>query len=153
MKELLIIYHAPSPNTEAMVAAVMKGAKKDVDDTLNIRFLNPLDAGPEDVINADAIILGTTENLGYMSGLLKDFFDRIYYPCLEKTEAKPCSIIIRAGSDGTGTMRALDSILTGLRWQQVQPPLICKGDWQEAFLPQCEELGQYVSISLEAGLI
>lgn len=153
MKQLLIIAHTPSLNTEAMLSAVLKGAKKDAGQAVNIQFLNPLEAGPDDVINADAIILATTENLGYMSGLLKDFFDRIYYPCLEKTDAMPCAILIRAGMDGTGTNRALDSILTGLRWQQVQPPLICRGDWQEEFLFQCEELGQYVSISLEAGLI
>ncbi len=152
-KQLLIIAHAPSPNTQHMVDAVMRGANSDEIGSVAARHLNPLDAKPEDVFNADAIILGTTENLGYMSGLLKDFFDRIYYPCLEKTQAKPCAIFIRAGSDGTGTKRALETILTGLRWKVVQEPLICKGEWDDDFLSQCEELGLYVAASLDAGIL
>ena len=152
-KQLLTIAHAPSPNTRQMVDAVMRGASNDEIGSVAVRYLNPLDAVPEDVLNADAIILGTTENLGYMSGLLKDFFDRIYYPCLEKTEAKPCAIFIRAGTDGTGTQRALETILTGLRWKIIQPPLICKGDFKDEFIVQCEELGLYVAASLDAGIV
>jgi multimeric flavodoxin WrbA len=152
-KQLLVIAHTPSANTQAMLDAVMRGANHDDLTEIETRFLPPLKAGPEDVIAADAIILGTTENLGYMSGLLKDFFDRIYYPCLEKTEAKPCAIFIRAGSDGTGTKRALESILTGLRWKIIRQPLICKGDWQDGFIEQCETLGLTVAASLDAGIV
>ena len=151
-KTLLIIAHAPSPNVQRMVDAVLRGANNDDINTVEVRYLKPLDAEPEDVLNAEAIILGTTENLGYMSGLLKDFFDRIYYPCLEKTQAKPCAIFIRAGNDGSGTKRALETILTGLRWKMMKPPLICKGDFQEQFIAQCEELGLYVAASLDAGI-
>jgi multimeric flavodoxin WrbA len=152
-KTLLIIAHAPSPNVQRMVDAVLRGANNDDINTVEVRYLKPLDAEPEDVLNAEAIILGTTENLGYMNGLLKDFFDRIYYPCLEKTQAKPCAIFIRAGNDGSGTKRALETILTGLRWKMIQPTLICKGDFQEEFIAQCEELGLYVAASLDAGII
>jgi len=153
MKRLLIIAHAPSPNIKRMIDAVLKGANSDEIDGVEAIFIPALEADADDVLKADALILGTPENLGYMSGALKDFFDRNYYPCMDKTEAMPCAILIRAGNDGTGTKRALKSILTGLRWRIVQEPLICRGDFKEEFINQAEELGLFMAASLEAGII
>ena len=88
-----------------------------------------------------------------MAGLTKDLFDRCYYPCLEHTQAMPFSFYIRAGQDGTGTLRAMTSVTTGLRWKLVQAPLICKGEFKTAFLAECEALGLTMAASLEAGII
>lgn len=151
-KQLLVVAHAPSPNTQRLVDAVLAGARNPDVAGVAVRHVPPLQAGAEDVLAADAVILGTTENLGYMSGALKDFFDRIYYPCLEKTQGLPYALYIRAGHDGTGTRRAVETIVTGLRWRAVQPPLVCRGEFQESFLGQCEELGTYMAAGLEAGI-
>ena len=120
---LLIVAHAPSPNTLALRDAVIAGASVPEIENVEVVMRPPLEAVPEDVLAARAIILGTTENLGYMSGALKDFFDRIYYPCLEEKQGMPFAAYIRAGQDGTGTHRAIDSIITGLRWRQVSRAL------------------------------
>ena len=152
-KRLLIVAHDPSPNTRRMVEAVLRGAgHEDIEDVEAIHR-RPLEAGPEDVLACRAIVLGTTENLGYMSGALKDFFDRTYYRVIEQTEGLPYALYVRAGMDGTGTRRAVESICTGLAWRPVQDPLMCVGKWDGAFLEQCEELGMYMAASLDANII
>jgi len=152
-KHLLIVAHIPSENTRRLRDAVVRGAGSPDIAGIEMRALTPFEAGPQDVQWADALILGTTENLGYMSGAMKDFFDRIYYPCLEKTEGKPFAFYIRAGQDGTGTRRAIESITTGLRWRLARPPLVCRGAFDERFVGECEELGAAMAASLEAGMI
>lgn len=149
LKQLLIVAHAPSPNTRKLAEAALRGARHPDIEQVETRWLPPLEAQPQDVLQADAIILGTTENLGYMSGALKDFFDRCYYPVLEKKQGLPCALYIRAGMDGTGTRRAVESIVTGLRWNWVQAPLTLRGDWQDAFEQQVEELGMYMAAGLD----
>jgi multimeric flavodoxin WrbA len=152
-KRLLIVAHAPSPNTQRLLDAVIAGAGSPDIENVEVRVRPPLQAGPDDVLVANAIILGTTENLGYMSGALKDFFDRIYYPCLEQTQGLAYALYIRAGHDGTGTKRAVQTIVTGLRWRAVQEPLICRGAWDDVFVTRCEELGAVMATALEAGII
>ena len=151
-RRLLIVAHVPSPNTLRLKEAVVAAAETGETENLEVRALTPFEAGPDDVLAAQAVILGTTENLGYMSGALKDFFDRSYYPCLEKTQGLPYCLYIRAGHDGTGTRRAVESIATGLRWRAVQEPLVLRGEWQERFVEDCRELGAAMAYGLDAGI-
>ena len=151
-KRLLIVAHAPSPNTRRLLDAVVEGARSDEIENVDVVALSPFDAGPEDVLAANAIILGTTENLGYMSGALKDFFDRSYYPCLDETQGLAYCLYVRAGQDGTGTRRGVETIVTGLRWRAAQEALICRGEWQEAFVDQCRELGAAMAAGLDVGI-
>jgi multimeric flavodoxin WrbA len=152
-KKLIIIAHAPSENTNRMLQAVIKGANHPDITNVNVRYIAPLDTRAEDIKSAQAVIIGTTENLGYMAGLIKDVFDRCYYDCLDHTQGLAFAFYIRAGHDGTGTRRALETITTGLRWRLVQEPLICKSDFDEEFIVQCEELGLTMAASLDAGII
>ncbi len=151
-RTLLIVGHVPSPNTLALRDAVVRGASHDDIDDVSVHALTPFEAQPEDVLGANAIILGTTENLGYMSGAMKDFFDRIYYPCLEETQGLPYALYIRAGHDGTGTRRGIETIVTGLRWRAIEDPLICRGAFEDGFVTQCEELGMLVAAGLDAAI-
>ena len=135
-----------------MTEAVVRGASSPDIQGVGLRVTEPLEAGAEDVLWASGIILGTTENFGYMSGAMKDFFDRIYYPCLDHTGGLPWTLFVRAGNDGTGALTSIDRIVTGLAWKQVQKPLICRGAWNEAWLGDCEELGMTMAAGLEAGV-
>ena len=153
LKHLLIVAHNPSPNTQKLVEATLRGAQHAEIEGVEVRYQPPLQAGADDVLWADAIILGTTENFGYMSGALKDFFDRIYYPCLEQTEAMPFAAYIRAGLDGTGTKIAIGKITSGLKWKPVQESMILHGEYRDEFEDQCEALGMLMSASLESGII
>ncbi len=152
-KKLLIVAHIPSPNTRELCDALNRGARHRDVDGIDVLVRTPFEADVADVLSCQGIILGTTENLGYMSGALKDFFDRIYYPCLEETQGLPYGVYIRAGHDGTGTKRAIETIVTGLRWRAIQPPLICCGTYDAAlFVKQCEDLGTTMAAGLEAGI-
>ena len=151
-KRLLVVGHAPSVNTRRLFDAVVEGASSIEIENVEVMAYRPFDVQPEDVQAAQAVILGTTENLGYMSGALKDFFDRIYYPCLEHTQGMPYALYIRAGHDGTGTRRSIETIISGLGWRAVQEPLICRGDWHDEFGAQCQELGTAMAAGLEMGI-
>jgi len=149
-KRLLLLAHTPSPNTERLRDSVLAGAREIAGVEVVARA--PLAATPDDVLAADALILGTTENLGYMSGALKDFFDRCYYPCMERTQGLPYALYIRAGNDGAGARRSVESVATGLRWRAVQEPLIFRGEWRQEFEGACRELGMAMAAGLEAGV-
>lgn len=152
-KRLLIVGHVPSDNTRRLRDAAAEAARGALDgDGVRVVAQSPFETQPEHVLAADAVILGTTENLGYMSGALKDFFDRCYYPCLDHTQGLPYCLYIRAGHDGTGTRRGVETIVTGLRWRAAQEPLICRGAWDEAFVEQVAEIGAAMAAGLEAGI-
>jgi len=152
MKKILIVAHAPSPNTQLMLCSLLAGIDKNDLPNISYQHINPLQAQPSDVLACDAIILGTTENLGYMSGALKDFFDRIYYPCLETKQGLPFCYYIRAGHDGTGTKIAIDNICNGLKWKKIQPEIICRGEWRDAFLDECRNIGENIACGLDFGI-
>ena len=152
MARLLVVAHIPSDNTRRLRDAVVAGIRAADAADLETVALTPFEAGGDDILAADAVILGTTENLGYMSGALKDFFDRSYYPCLDRTQGLPYCLYVRAGHDGTGTRRGVETIVTGLRWRAVQEPLICCGAWDDGFVDRCRELGAAMAAGLDLGI-
>ncbi len=152
MPQLLIVSHCPSPNTRALTDAVIRGARHEDISGVEVRALPPLEAEPDDVLRSQGIILGTTENFGYMSGALKDFFERIYYPCLEKTQGLPYALFIKGGNDGTGAKTSVERIIAGLRWRAVQNPIVMTGSFRQEWLQPCEELGMAMAAGLEAGI-
>jgi len=151
-KKLLIVAHVPSANMRALARAALRGARNPEVSGVESELISPFAAGPDDVVKCDAILLGTSENFGYMSGALKDFFDRIYYPCLDQTQALPFAAYVRAGLDGTGTITAIGKITSGLKWKPVQETLLCHGQYRDEFVDQVEALGLSMAAGLDAGI-
>lgn len=149
MKPLVIIANTPSANTLQLRTAVANGAASAKIEPL---VLTPFEAMPEHILQAGALILGTTENFGYMSGAVKDFFERIYYPCLEQTQGLPIALYVKAGNDGTGALSSMERIILGLRWRQVQAPLIMKGEVKLEFFEACSDLGAGMAEGLKLGI-
>ncbi len=122
MKTLLIVYHTMTGGTQQMAEAAANAARTQPD--IEVRLLRATEAQPEDVLTADGYLFATPENLAAMSGLMKDFFDRCYYPVLDRVNGRPYAAMICAGSDGQNALRQLDRIATGWRLRCVAPGLI-----------------------------
>lgn len=151
-KTLLIVWHSQGGGTRQMLDAVLDGARTAVPEAIEIRTRPALEATPGDVLSADAILLGTPENFGYMSGALKYFFDRCYHACLEHTQGRPYAVFIRAGNDGRGALASIERIVTGLRWREVAEPVVLVGELDAAGLAACAELGATLAAGLDAGV-
>lgn len=155
MKQLLIIAHCPSPNSIELIETLNRSAH--MEDRLDIQVVSPFDVTPATFLPADGVILFTTENFGYMSGALKDMFDRCYYPIIESKRGLPYVLIVKAGKDGTGAKKSCESIIKGLGWVKAQETLIlkgeCTGQLKDRFHEQLEELGEGFAVALAEGII
>ena len=150
---LLVVWHSASGGTRDLVEAAVEGATdpmiaEALGSVVDVRVMGALEAGVEDVMAADGYLLATPENFGYMSGALKDFFDRTYYPCLEHTRGRPYGLLVKAGGDGQGAVGAVVPLAAGLEWRAVLEPLVVRGDVTADHLAAARELGG----SLAAGL-
>ena len=160
MARLLIIYHSRTGGTEQMVKAAFEAAQTECDTQL----LKASHANPKDLLSADGYIFAAPENLASLSGEMKEFFDRSYYPLLGKIEGRPYGLMICAGSDGEGAVRQTTRICTGWRLKPVQDPLIiCTHAQTEAdilapktILPidlgRCRDLGASLAAGLAIGI-
>ncbi len=81
-------------------------------------------AGPEELLAASGYLFVCPENLAGLTGVMKELFDRCYYPLLGRIEGRPYATAIAAGSDGHGAQAQLDRIATGWRLRRVAEPLI-----------------------------
>jgi multimeric flavodoxin WrbA len=151
-RHLLIVYHSQSGRTAAMARAVRDGATDPIIEQLDVRFLTAASAGPDDLLWAHGLLLGTPENFGYMSGAMKDFFDRTFYPVEGRIAPLPYAVFISAGNDGTGALKAIRRIANGYPLREVQEPIIARGEVTAETLSRCRELGLTLAAGLEAGV-
>lgn len=159
-RPLLIIWHSRTGASEQMAQAAAKGAESEGP----ARLVEAHAAQPSDLRSAGAYLFVCPENLGTMSGAMKEMFDRNYYPLLGEIEGRAYGTMIAAGSDGTGAQRQLDRIVTGWRLKRVVDPMIINFDAQtpEAICAPkhlstshehgCTDLGRAMTAGLAMGL-
>jgi len=150
MTKILIVYHSQTGHTEKMAQAVAQGAKSI--EGVEVILKKAADAATDDLLAADGLALGTPENFGYMSGMVKDFFDRTFYGAHEKVFRKPFVVFISAGNDGTGALRAIERIALGYKFKTVYDPVIAKGEITQEILDQCFELGATIAGGCQMGI-
>jgi len=149
-KTLLLIYHSQSGNTERLAVAAAAGVARESGVELRVRLA--LEANFADLQAADALLLGTPENLRYMSGALKDFFDRTYYCAQQSPVYLPYALFVSAGNDGRGAVREVDRVLLGYRMKKVAEPLIVRGEIDRDAERSAETLGETLAAGLALGL-
>lgn len=161
-RQLLIVYHSLTGGTEQMARAAASGAA--TEPRVDTRLLLARDTQPDDVLAADAYLFATPENLAAVSGQMKDFFDRCYYPALDRINGRPYGILVCAGSDGSNAVRQIERIATGWRLKAVaEPVIVCThAQTPEAILApkyiapteqeRCRELGAALAAGLAMGV-
>lgn len=152
MKTLLIAYHSQTGNTQKLVEAAYAAAQQSTEN-LHIICKSARQVTVSQVQTADAYIFATPENFGYMSGELKALFDRTYENCREQTAGKHYALLISCGNDGGGAVTAIQRILTGYNMKDSGLCLIASGEITENSIKQAEEIGQYMAVALENGIL
>lgn len=162
MKRLVIVWHSRTGAAQAMAEAAARGA--DAEPEVEVRRLAAAETQADDLLSADGYLFACPENLAAMSGAMKEFFDRNYYPVLGKLDGRPYAAMIAAGSDGAGAARQLARICTGWRLKPIAEPLIVGTHAQTpeailadktlgaADLKACADLGAGLAVGLALGV-
>lgn len=152
MCKILVIYHSQTGNTRKMADSVAKGAGSIKDAEVILRTAG--EATLQDLLECDGLVIGSPEYFGYMAGMIKDFFDRTYSEACGRKEIfrKPYVAFISAGNDGRGALKSIERICIGYQFNEVQEPVVARGEIDQETLFKCEELGKTIAAGCEAGI-
>lgn len=151
------MYQSRSGGTQSLVDAAVGGARLAMNEMGGIggtavEVKHAFDTTPDDVKAASAVLIATPANFGYMSGAIKDFFERVYHPCLEVTAGMPYAMIVKGDTDVDGAASSVERIATGMRWREVLPRLCVVGEVTGVQLDAAHELGATITAGLDAGI-
>ncbi|HNY64810.1 MAG TPA: flavodoxin family protein [Deltaproteobacteria bacterium] len=150
MARILVIYHSQGGNNRKMAVAVAEGIRSMEGAEAELR--DACDADLEDLLACDGIVIGSPEYFGYMSGAVKDFFDRTYEQARGKVFRKPYALFVNAGNDGTGACTHIERICIGFQLKRVYEPIVAKGEITDEVLEACRLMGQTIAAGCEAGI-
>lgn len=145
--QLLVVHHSPTPLLRGLLDAALEGARHPDIDGVDVKVVEALEVTPDDVLAADAYLLGTSANFGYISGALKHFFDttftryRAAADAGDVPEGRPVSWWIRGGYDVTGAAKAIRSLTTGFGWEVAAEPVEFVGEPDDVVKQKLLETG------------
>lgn len=163
MRTLLIVWWSVTGAARALAAAAAAAARA-AEPELTVRLTRCDQAGVDDLCDADAFLFVCPEMLGSTAGMMKDFFDRTYYPALGRLAGRPYVLIVSAGSDGQGAVRQIERIMSGWRLRAVAPAkivcthaqtpetILAEKHLPESALEGARELGAALAGGLALGL-
>jgi multimeric flavodoxin WrbA len=147
---LLVVHHSHGWRTARMAEVVAAAAR--ATNAVDVVARRAADATLADLTSADGYLFGTPETFGSMCGMLKDFFERTYYPAHEQLRGRPFALFVCAGNDGSGAVASVQRIARGFGWREVQPALVVHSAGVESRLAECEELGTAMALGLALGV-
>jgi multimeric flavodoxin WrbA len=151
VQRLLIVYHTQSGNTGRLAAAVERGAQRNA--LVHVTRQKAFDTTLEDLVAADGVVFASAEYNGYMSGALKDFFDRTFEPAQGRVPNKPYAVVISAGNDGSFALQYIERIARGYPLKRIAEPIVIVGPVTAEAEVRCEELGELFAAGLELGIL
>ena len=162
MRQLAIIWHSMTGGSESLAQAAYDGARRV--EGIDALMVNAAEAGAEHMLAADGYLFVFPENLAAISGGMKSFFDRCYYPCLGALNGRPYAMIVCAGSDGRNAVAQAERIATGWRLRQIVPSkIVCTHAQtpeailapkiiEDVHLSAAAELGEQIATGLQMGI-
>lgn len=151
---MLVVWQPGQPSVDRLRDAVLAGVG-DAGWEREVRSLAAPEAGVADVEGAAACAIVTTEHFGAVAGLVKDWLERIY-PWFEEVPVRnpglPYLLVAKGASDGTGAVRDVTRILTGLRWKEALPPVVVAGPLGDEGLAHVREQAAALAAGVDAGV-
>lgn len=153
-RHLLVVWHPRPPSIARLRDAVLAGAAEAAP-AFSVRSITAPEADADDLTEAVGVVLLTPENFGAVSGLVKDFLERIY-PWFEEVPdvrpGLPYLLVAKGGNDGSGAVRDVTRILTGLRWKEALPPVVIGGALTEAHLEGVRDAAATFAAGIDTGV-
>lgn len=155
---IAVVWHSRTGAAKAMAAAISEGLGDAG------RLIRAQDVSPADLLEADGFLFVCPENLASMTGMMKEMFDRCYYPLLGRVEGRPYATAIAAGTDGRGAEAQIDRIATGWRLKRIADSLIvnvgaqtpteimANKEFAEQELVRCKLLGATLREGMDLGI-
>ena len=143
MTTILVVYHSQGGNNRKMARAVAEGVDS-IEGAMAV-LKDALDAGLQDLLDCDGLVIGSPEYFGYLSGALKDFFDRTYEDARGRVFRKPYAVFVNAGNDGSGALRNIERICIGYQFKKVHEPIVVKGEITPETIEACRLMGQTIA--------